>query len=201
MDTISISTHLFPEFNRYKTQLESKLKFDPVTYKHSLNVARYSSRFVKFIGCSIDSSVAYYSGFFHDIGKTEIDNIILQKNGSLNSSEYAEVKKHVSIGHKILQKAKLPAEISSAALYHHEKFNGSGYPYGLKKYEIPLIARIISICDVFDALTSDRPYRNGYPIKQALDIMYNSKDMFDKDLLPLFFLSLDPQITGDNMYI
>ena len=165
--------------------------FDAITYKHSLNVARYAVQFVKSTDYSFSESLVYYSGLFHDIGKTQIDAEILNKTSALNKNEFDIIKQHPSIGYTILLNADIPKEILEAVQFHHERYDGGGYPMGIKGGEIPLLARIISICDVFDALTSDRSYRKAYTIDEALQIMSNTKGQFDPEL----FLSFTSKIT------
>jgi putative two-component system response regulator len=85
----------------------------------------------------------------------------------------------------------MPKEMKFAAFFHHERWDGKGYPWHLEAGQIPKVARLISICDVFDALTSDRPYRKAYSIEKALNIMQNSKGQFDRELFKAFIDNLD----------
>jgi len=117
----------------------------------------------------------------------------------LNDDEFEIIKKHSILGYDIMKKFLMPVEMQYAALYHHERWDGKGYPMKLKEQEIPLVARIISICDVFDALTSDRPYRKAFSIDEALNIMNDSKNQFDQELLKLFFDNLS-SIISKNSY-
>ena len=135
----------------------------------------------------LDEFLVYYSGLFHDIGKSITPLSVLGKEKPLIFDEFSQIKEHAKLGFRILQEYKFPSEILFAALLHHEKYDGNGYPIGFKGKEIPLIARIISICDVFDALTSNRPYRKEYTLIEALKIMKDSKEQFDPELLDLFF--------------
>lgn len=166
--------------------LEAKLKFDPVTYKHSINVARLCLQLLKFSDYSVDEDLIYYVGLFHDIGKTKITTHILQKNCKLTSFEFNQMMEHTTLGYNILLKHNFPTEVLLAAQLHHEKYDGTGYPLGLIANETPIVARIVSICDVFDALTSDRPYRKAYSMGEALQIMSNSTGQFDPELFSIF---------------
>ena len=185
------------EFYNKLDKLHKRLKFDESTYHHSLKVAEYSKQFNKLVNTGINPDMIYYSGLFHDIGKIELDLALLNKKNSFNNDEFNMIKKHSILGYDIMKKFLMPIEMQHAALYHHERWDGKGYPMKLKEQEIPLVARIISICDVFDALTSDRPYRKAFTLDEALDMMYNSKDQFDQELLKLFFDNLG-SIIGKN---
>lgn len=167
------------------------LKFDPTTYSHSLNVAQYSKNFIKLLDMDTDDDIVYYSGLFHDIGKIEINPNILNNKSELQIEEYNSMKQHSQFGYEILRKAFMPQEMIIAAYCHHERWDGNGYPIRLKGDKIPKVARVISVCDVFDALTSDRPYRKAYSLCVALNIMENSEGQFDQELLKVFTDSLD----------
>lgn len=165
---------------------EAKLKFDPTTYHHSLNVANLSIQLSKQSRYDLDEVMIYYAGLFHDIGKSIMPLTVLKKENPLSREEFGQIKEHAKQGFRILQKYKFPSDVLFAALLHHEKYDGSGYPIGFIGKEIPIIARIVNICDVFDALTSDRPYRKAYPVKESLQIMENSSIQFDPELIDVF---------------
>lgn len=165
---------------------EAKLKFDPTTYLHSLNVANLSIQLSKQSRYDLDEVMIYYAGLFHDIGKSIMPLTVLKKENPLSREEFGQIKEHAKQGFRILQKYKFPSDVLFAALLHHEKYDGSGYPIGFIGKEIPIIARIVNICDVFDALTSDRPYRKAYPVKESLQIMENSRKQFDPELIDVF---------------
>lgn len=145
---------------------------DPYTHGHSFRVAKYSMAIAKKMGFAeevvADIEIA---GYMHDIGKIGILDSVLNKAGKLTEEEYAEIKKHPRITHKILEPIKLPDNIVLAAAQHHEKINGTGYPVGLAGDEIHEFAKIIAVADVFDALTSDRIYRPAMTIEKALNII------------------------------
>jgi putative nucleotidyltransferase with HDIG domain len=165
---------------------ETKLKFDSTTYQHSLNVAHLSIQLMKQSRYEYDEVLIYYAGLFHDIGKSIMPLTVLKKENKLTRDEFNQIKEHAKQGFRILQKYKFPSDVLFAALLHHEKYDGSGYPIGFIGKEIPVIARIVNICDVFDALTSDRPYRKAYPIEEAIQIMENTKEQFDPELIDIF---------------
>lgn len=134
----------------------------------------------------------------HDIGKIAIPDHILKKKGPLTAEEFAVIKQHPVIGHKILSKSNLSLlKVSSEiALYHHERFDGSGYPEGLKGTEIPLKARMLAIVDVFDAMSHKRVYKEAAPLEEVLEYLNSqSGKHFDPELLSVFIAHLD-RITG-----
>ena len=129
----------------------------------------------------------------HDIGKIGIPDRILQKPGKLDADEWIIMKTHAAIGASILgaQPEGLMGLASQIALAHHEKFDGSGYPKGLAGAAIPLAARIVAIADVFDALTSARPYKQGWPVERALGYLQEQRGQhFDPELVDLFMTVL-----------
>jgi diguanylate cyclase (GGDEF)-like protein len=120
----------------------------------------------------------------HDIGKIGISDIILQKKTRLNSEEYKIIKMHPRIGAEIIRAIHFLKDVVPIVLHHHERWDGKGYPSGLKGREIPLPARIVALADAYQALISDRPYRRAYPKRQALQILRKSAGgHFDKDLV------------------
>lgn len=132
----------------------------------------------------------------HDIGKIGIADHILLKPGKLTEDEFAIMKGHPEIGAEILGESDAPILklARSVALHHHEKWDGSGYPFGLKGEQIPIEARIVALADVFDALTSERPYKKAWTIDDALNLLVDQSGChFDPELVELF-LSVMPQI-------
>ncbi len=129
----------------------------------------------------------------HDVGKIGIPDNILLKPGKLSKEEFEIMKTHTLIGAKILDHSKqdLIKFAKEIALYHHEKYNGNGYPYNLKGEEIPLSARIVAIADVFDALTSKRPYKDPYPIPDTINIIkQEAKQHFDPEIVNIFIKNI-----------
>jgi putative two-component system response regulator len=139
----------------------------------------------------------------HDIGKIGVPDQILLKPGKLTPEEFEKMKEHTLIGYKILSGSdstllKLASEI---ALSHHEKYDGSGYPYGLSGEEIPLSGRIVAVVDVFDALTSRRPYKEPYPNEKAYEIIrQGSGTHFDPKIVELFFGNLSEIVRIQKQY-
>ena len=130
----------------------------------------------------------------HDVGKIQIPDSLLNKNGKLTDEEFKQMQNHTLAGQNIIDEAanmvKDPSYLNEAknlAAYHHEKWNGTGYPYGLKEDEIPLSARIMAVADVFDALVSKRSYKPGFPIEKALDIIREGAGThFDPEIAKVF---------------
>ncbi len=156
---------------------------DEYTHGHSYRVAKYSNAIGRQMGVSEkqlnDLEIAAY---MHDLGKIGVPESILGKPGKLTAAEFEEIKKHPALTNKILQPIRLPAGIVDAAVQHHERMDGRGYPYGLKGDRISLFARIIAVADVFDALTSKRPYRDAMPVEKALHTLYEGIDTeFDRE--------------------
>jgi len=135
-----------------------------------------------------------YASPMHDIGKIGIPDKILLKPDRLTAEEFDIIKTHTTIGASILSGAR--AEVlqvaQQIALTHHEKWNGKGYPKGLRKKEIPIYGRIVGLMDVFDALTSNRPYKNAYPIEIARDIIKKERETsFDPDIVDIFLYNIN----------
>ncbi|MBZ4650167.1 HD domain-containing phosphohydrolase [Thermosipho sp. (in: thermotogales)] len=133
----------------------------------------------------------YLYSALHDIGKIKVPPEILRKPSSLSSEEWKIMKKHTIWGAEILDGDERLEIAKRIALYHHEKFNGKGYPYGLKGDQIPIEAQIVNIVDVYDALRSKRPYKKPFTHKKALEIMLNgdgrtSPDEFNPKILEIF---------------
>lgn len=166
---------------------------DQDTGNHIQRVANYSALLAEKVGLSHKEikDIKNYSPL-HDIGKLGIADYILKKEGPLTTDEFEQMKTHVAIGEELLKSADLSSTAVNIIKYHHEKWNGKGYLFGLKEEEIPIEARIVAIADVFDALTSKRPYKEAFSIEKAIDIMANDmKGHFDPKLLQLFFQNLD----------
>jgi len=143
---------------------------------------------------ALDEDLVIFSSQLHDVGKIAVGDAILRKPGKLNDDEYDEIKKHAEYGRNIIVQIKEKSTDNSYleyaaifALYPHEKWDGSGYPSGLKGYDIPLLGRIMAIADVYDALIAVRPYKAAFPHEKAVAIIIEEKGKsFDPILVDLF---------------
>ena len=163
-------------------------KRDSDTCSHNYRVCIYAIHLGKELGLSADNLRSLIKGaFLHDIGKIAISDTILLKPGGLDDHEYETIKTHVLHGSEIIKAYSWLSDAHDVVLYHHEKFSGTGYPDGLKADQIPLNARIFAICDVFDALTSKRPYKEPYPLDYAVRVMRcEVGSHFDPEIFDLF---------------
>lgn len=145
---------------------------DPYTGGHLWRVSRYAAMVCESAGLpEAESARIAIGGFLHDLGKVGIPDAILRKPDKLSDEEYAIVKTHPALGERLLAGHPLSALVMDAVAKHHETPDGRGYPGGLKAAELPVAARIVGVCDAFDAMTSSRPYRSGMPIPAALAII------------------------------
>lgn len=158
--------------------LEAK---DIYTSGHSRRVAFLSYKLSKKLGLSGgDCENVHIAAHLHDIGKIGVPDKVLNKQGKLLPYEWDYMKMHPQIGYDILNKSKKLKHIAKMVLYHHERWDGKGYPYKLIQTDIPLGARIIAICDSIDAMTSDRPYRKAMEFETCIkEILINKAIMFD----------------------
>ncbi len=168
-------------------------KRDSTTDSHNYRVTLYSLRMGEHLGMSSSQLRDLAAGaFLHDVGKIGIRDAVLDKPGKLTEDEMKHMREHVLLGLDIVDKAKWLAGARDVIQFHHEKYDGSGYHQGLKGEEIPLHARIFAIVDVFDALTSERPYKKAMSVAQALSILEEGRGShFDPALLDRFALLAD----------
>ena len=163
---------------------------DNETGMHVLRMSKSCQRLAIAAGLTEDhAEMILHASPMHDVGKIGIPDAILLKPGKLDREEFEIMKTHVEIGGDIIgdQDIKLMQLAKIIALTHHEKWDGSGYPKGIKGEDIPIEGRIAAVCDVFDALTSDRPYKKSWPIEEATAfINEQSGKHFDPNLVPLF---------------
>lgn len=174
-------------------------RFDNYTYKHSVNVMTLSLIVGKNYGLNIEQlKKLAIASIFHDVGKMFIPRSILNKNGKLTDEEFTLIKKHPKMGFDYLKKMQSLSPVERiVALEHHERFNGEGYPYGKKGKDIHIYSRIVSVCDVFEALISDRPYREGVPINEAREyILGGGGTYFDIEVVKIFAKSINPYPIG-----
>ncbi len=163
-------------------------KRDGDTDIHNYRVALYSGYFAEAMGQPPREIAALIAGaFLHDVGKIGISDNILLKQGKLTSEEFRVMQTHVSIGEEIIRDSRWLSRAREVVASHHEWFDGSGYPKGLKGLEIPYNARLFAIVDVFDALNSRRPYKAPLALDQTLEIMREgSGQHFDPEMLAIF---------------
>jgi putative two-component system response regulator len=174
------------------------------TGRHIERMSLYSGLLARRIGLEPQRcELIQTASAMHDIGKISTPDRILHKPGKLTAEEFEVIKEHCEVGYRIFadSTSELLALAANIALTHHERWDGNGYPRGLTGQEIPLAARIASIGDVFDALTSKRVYKEAYDVAEAVDIMRaESGRQFDAELLDLFFASLDDVLAIREKY-
>ncbi|MCR8922914.1 HD-GYP domain-containing protein [Dasania sp. GY-MA-18] len=161
---------------------------DDYTYMHSVAVCAMMIALARELGLSEEQvSTAGVGGLMHDLGKAAIPLDILNNPGKLTDQEFAVVKNHPLEGYKLLQdNSNISPEVLDIVLHHHEKFDGTGYPEGLQGEDISLLARMSAICDVYDAVTSTRPYKEGWDPALSLKRMISWQGHFDPQILQAF---------------
>jgi len=161
---------------------------DSYTHGHSERVALVSRQLA--VAAGIDEQTAdriYLSALVHDVGKIGVPESVLTKPGKLTNEEYDTIKTHPEIGARIIERIRQMEDLIPGVLHHHEAWDGSGYPHGLKGRDIPLQGRIIGLADAFDAMSSDRTYRRAMPMDKVLEeIKRCSGKQFDPDLAEVF---------------
>jgi diguanylate cyclase (GGDEF)-like protein/putative nucleotidyltransferase with HDIG domain len=161
---------------------------DQTTHGHVRRTQIYATQMGKLFKVSESDLSALHAGaLLHDIGKLAVPEYILNKPGKLTEAEFARMKIHPTVGGDILKRVKFPYPVEDIVRYHHEKWDGSGYPKGLKGEQIPLIARIISVVDFYDATRCDRPYRKGMKREDSLALLNNMVGTaFDPKVVKIF---------------
>jgi putative nucleotidyltransferase with HDIG domain len=161
---------------------------DAYTRKHAERVTAYGMKIARALGLSVSAVAELEFGFLlHDIGKLAIPDSILYKPGQLTPEERALVVQHPVVGAEIVRDIEFLAQTTQVVRYHHERWDGSGYPDGLAGDDIPLSARVFAVADVLDALTSDRPYRKASPLDVAREmIVAESGKHFDPRVIEAF---------------
>ncbi len=179
--------------------LEAK---DACTHGHSLNVANYGKMAAQQMGLSErEVEEVFRGGLLHDIGKIAMQDNILGNLGHLSPGDFETIKKHPVIGAKIIGRLSLLNEVAPIILYHHERYDGSGYPEGLMGEAIPLGARIIAVSDAFDAMTSDRPKKENMSIPKALNLLQlEAGTKFDPDVVRSFVQAIETNIDSVQPY-
>ncbi len=168
---------------------------DQETEQHSARTTEWTLQLARELGFSEEELVHVRRGaLLHDIGKVSVPDRILNKPGPLTEDEWVEMRKHPKAAYDVLYPIKFLHKALDIPYYHHERWNGTGYPQGLKGKEIPLAARIFSVIDVFDALSSDRPYRAAWPEDKVIQYLRDQSGVqFDPDVVNTFLALLQKQ--------
>lgn len=178
---------------------------DPETGAHIVRMAHYSKHIARVLNLPVDQQdLLLEAAPMHDIGKVGIADGILLKPGKLTDDEFKIMKQHAAIGYELLSASTSPLlKVAAEIAYsHHEKFDGSGYPRGLVGNDIPLFGRIVAVADVFDALTSGRPYKKAWRVEQASEFLRNSAGKhFDPACVEAFFTDFDEIIRIKKAFI
>ena len=185
----NIYENLFSTLYAFVTALEVR---DLYTRKHSTRVAKFAQRTARQMGCTEEElDIIGFAGSLHDIGKIGIRDDILLKPGRLTDEEYEKIKEHPVIGADIISKMGLWDREMEIIRHHHERFDGKGYPDGLKGEQIPKLARILCVADSYDAMASDRAYREKMEIAEVIGIIKeNSGTQFDPEAVKAFLTVL-----------
>ncbi|MBU4304274.1 MAG: response regulator [Candidatus Omnitrophica bacterium] len=200
-DPVDIVVSMRKIVEKQRLQSDSKQLFDTIkvlalaldardhyTHGHSEQVTEYALMIAgEMMLAKEELDKIRDAGILHDIGKIGIPDAILLKPGRLTEEEYNEIKKHPEIGKKILEPVDCLADKIPLIYHHHERFDGKGYPCGLRGEEIPLGARILTVADAYQAMTSDRPYRKALPVYIAVEELIIGKDkQFDARIVDVF---------------
>ena len=161
---------------------------DPYTHGHSIRVAAYSQLLARKSGLDDADVEAIRRGcLVHDIGKIGVRDTVLLKPGQLSPAEQAEMREHPAVGYRMLQRLEWDQRVFDVVLHHHERWDGSGYPYGLAAGAVPVVARVVAIADALDAMTSRRPYRSALTYPEALEVILSQAGIqFDPVLVKAF---------------
>jgi len=168
---------------------------DNETGMHIIRMSHYSAMLAKSLGFDEEKcELIFHTSGMHDVGKIGIPDHILLKPARLTDGEFAHMKSHTIIGGRLLEggNSEILHMAHDIAMTHHEKWNGKGYPHGIAGEDIPIEGRISAVCDVFDALTSERPYKKEWPVQDAVDELVRQKgEHFEPRLVDLFLDNLD----------
>ncbi len=161
---------------------------DPCTKGHCDRVATFAVQIAKHIGMPTDiQREIKYGSWLHDCGKIGVSEMVLNARRKLKPEEYEQVKKHPVWGADVAKKANLSSTVVNVVLSHHERYDGHGYPNGLAGDNIPLEARIVSVADIFDAISSDRPYRKSLPLEKSIALIESMKGKeLDAEIVDIF---------------
>jgi len=172
------------------TRLKSK---DETTFRHSLGVSALMVQFARYL--RLDETIVEHlgiGGLLHDVGKMKIPDDVLTKEGALTDGEFQLIRNHPQLGHAILSlQPDMPEIVLDVCLNHHERLDGQGYPNGLSGDALSLHARLCTICDVYEAITTVRPYKQAWKHADAIAWMLNRQGHFDRSLLREFVTCLE----------
>jgi diguanylate cyclase (GGDEF)-like protein/putative nucleotidyltransferase with HDIG domain len=184
----------FPSLQTFVALINAR---DRYTFGHSERVLAYALALADKLGLSEKEKITLrYGAYLHDIGKIEVGTDVLDKSGSLSESEWEIMKQHTVWGSEILEPLAAFRKVVAIVRSHHENYDGSGYPDGLKAGEIPLLARIVRIADSFDAMTTDRPYRKALLISDAFrELSKHAGTFYDPRLVDLFLAAVKERET------
>ncbi len=173
---------------------------DSYTHGHSTQVMEYAVKVSKELGLSEEEiETIRYAGLLHDIGKIGIKDVILTKQGKLTDEELAELHRHPEYGATIMQQVDILKDIAPLTLYHHERYDGKGYPLGLKGDQIPIGARILAVADTYDAMIADRPYRKAFPFSYVVSEMKKAAGtQLDPEIVRIFFEIIKKEEQGKS---
>jgi HD-GYP domain-containing protein (c-di-GMP phosphodiesterase class II) len=183
-----------PVYNHTHGSLHELIQFQPRDLsQHSNSAARLARDLAEAAGLStLEQELVYLGSLLHDIGKQFIPAAILGKQGKLSSGEFSRLQQHPWLGYAYLNNFVSDPVILHTVLYHHERWNGTGYPYGLEGEQIPLGARICALADVWDALISDRCYRRAWSLDQVMDLIWTGAgSLFDPQLASQFLTVIE----------
>ncbi|WP_306430742.1 diguanylate cyclase [Bacillus sp. EB106-08-02-XG196] len=196
--SVQRSLSLEKELEEAEQQLRIFLSKDVYTYRHSKRVYQYAVNFSRMVSLSdYERKTLILGALIHDIGKIEVPRDILQKKGKLEPHEWEIMKKHVTWGKEIVSVNKKLEDLIPLVELHHERFDGNGYPYGLKEKSIPKLARILCIIDSFDAMTTERPYQKTKTFNEAFEeLRACSGKQFDPQFIEPFIAMIKQMDEG-----
>ncbi len=191
------------KLNMY-TLLNTIKSKDDYTYRHNIGVGMLATMIGKWMNLNAaELNLLTVGATLHDVGKMQTPEEILNKTGRLTDNEFTIMKRHTTMGHQMLSLTEgLPERVALIALQHHEREDGSGYPLGIKSDQIDPLSKIVSVADVFHALTSNRVYRNATPFYQILrDMHQGTLGKFDHDITAIFTHKIMSTLVGNNVVL